>query len=660
MDALIPAAGRGARLDRPGTPKPLVEIDGVPLIVRTLRQMQAAGVTRVVIVTGYRAAQVRQVIRATPGLTLDLEFVYNRRWRHGLGASVIAARDRFSGPFLLAMADHVYDPPLIARLAAAEPVPEGLVAAVDHDPTRIFDLADAVKVRLEAGRPVAFTRHLDAPAVDAGLFLATPAIFAALEACAATDLAHGVDALARQGRVRQIPVGHAGWDDVDTPAALVHAALRLRALRRQRAARTVEPTPEVVFETGRAVPTQVIVQRGAAARPSLHGVVPAASASSPVFVFTDETVNGLYGDAFVDDLRAAGHTVHRIVMPDGEEAKTVSNYAHLVERVLSKGIDERSVLISLGGGVVCNVCGFVAATLYRGIGLVHVPTTLMAQCDAAISHKQAVNGARGKNMVGAYYAPQRIIVDVDVLQTQTDRALRDGLAEVLKHALAQDSGYLQALMDPTLELRDPAFLEWVVRHNIELKCRLMAVDPQEKTDGMVLQYGHTVGHPIEHLSGYALTHGEAVAVGMIIAARVAHLMGALDAEGVQQHLDLIRRWGLPSQVPPSVRTADILKALTFNKTWRTEGTRMALVDAPGQLWQVSGAFGIPVSESLIATAIDQTRGAQHAEPIDRPSDRRDHRRGQRHRQGVRGTLRHAGAARARPGTPQRAAPTARC
>ena len=652
MDALIPAAGRGARLDRPGTPKPLVEVDGVPLILRTLRQMQAAGVTRAVIVTGYRSAQVRLALSAVPGLNIAMEFVYNRRWRFGLGSSLLAARDRFTGPFLLAMADHIYDSPLIARMAAAVPEPDGLVALVDHSPERIFDLDDAVKVVCEGGRPVRFLRHSTAPAADAGLFLATPALFDALAACDALDLAHGVDLMAQQGRVRQITAGNAEWDDVDTPAALVHAELRLRAQRRQQAARTGKAEPTFVFETGRPVATDVIVQRGAVMHPSRYGVVPAASASSPVFVFTDETVNALYGDVFVRDLEDAGHRVHRIVIPDGEEAKTVSNYAHLVERVLSKGIDERSVLISLGGGVVCNVCGFVAATLYRGIGLVHVPTTLMAQCDAAISHKQAVNGARGKNMVGAYYAPARIIVDVDVLQTQTDRALRDGLAEVLKHALAQDANYLDWLMNPDLELRDPAFLERVVRRNIALKCAIMAVDPQEKAEGMVLQYGHTVGHPIEHLSGYALTHGEAVAVGMLIAARVARIMGALDDAGVAAHQALLMRWGLPTQVPATVRTADILKALTYNKTWRTEGTRMALVDVPGHLWCVSDAHAIPVCDAVIADAVDATRGASDDTAYDPAArdHRHDHRRGQRHRTRVHGALRSPGRAGHRSGS----------
>lgn len=647
MDALIPAAGRGARLDRPGTPKPLVEVDGVPLIVRTLRQMQAIGIRRVVIVTGYESARVRSELQQTPGLELTLDFVHNRRWRHGLGASLLAARARLDGPFLLAMADHVYDQALLERVAQAPPEPAGVVALVDHQPARVFDLADAVKVAFDGGRPRRFQRY-GAGSVDAGLFLAGPALFDALAESQAIDLTHGVDWLAQRGRVRALAVGDAGWDDVDTPAALVHAELRLRAARRLQAARCLDVPNDYVFRTGRAVPTELIVARGAVARPSQFGVVPAASASSPVFVFTDETVNRLYGDAFVGDLRAAGHTVHRIVMPDGEEAKTVTNYAHLVERVLSKGIDERSVLVSLGGGVVCNVCGFVAATLYRGIGLVHVPTTLMAQCDAAISHKQAVNGARGKNMIGAYYAPERIVVDVDVLQTQTDRALRDGLAEGLKHALAQDADYLDWLFDPALELRDPAFLERVVRRNIELKCVLMATDPQEKAEGMVLQYGHTVGHPIEHLSGYALTHGEAVAVGMMIAARVARLMGALDDAGVARHRDLLLRWGLPTQVPATVRTPDIIEALAYNKTWRTEGTRMALLSEPGTLWCVSDAYAIPVNDSVIAAAIEQTRGERH-------EDDGDHGRRERDRAGVRGAL--AGTRRARPrvGAPQRAA-----
>lgn len=618
MDALIPAAGRGARLDRLDTPKPLVEVDGAPLILRTLRQLQAAGVARTVIVLGHRGDEIQAALQAVPDLRMPLVFVHNPQWPRGLASSLRVAAPLLEGPFLLAMADHVFDPPLIARMAAAPVEPDGLVALVDHTPGRVFDLGDAVKMRLVGGRPVAFSRYGLGEAADTGLFLATPALFEALDRCAGDDLAHGVDLLAREGRVRAIGCGQAGWDDVDTPAALVHAELRLREARR-RATVVVSATstePDYVFRTGAPVATEVVVRRGAVAEPALAGLVPPESASSPLFVFTDETVGRLYGERFVARLRAAGHTVHVLVMPDGEEAKTVANYAHLVERVLARGVDERSVLISLGGGVVCNVCGFVASTLYRGLTLVHVPTTLMAQADAAISHKQAVNGARGKNLVGTYYAPRRIVVDVDVLQTLTDRALRDGMAEVIKHALAQDASLADWLSEKSeSDLRVAEFLEAVIRRTIALKCQVMATDPKEHAEGLVLQYGHTVGHPIEHLSGYRLTHGECVALGMRIAAKVARALGACDDATVLAHEALIARFGLPLEVPADIRTPDVLEGLRWNKKFLVEGTRMALVDRVGRLWQVPDVVGgsaevhhaIPVSDAVIAQAVNACR-----------------------------------------------------
>ena len=239
--------------------------------------------------------------------------------------------------------------------------------------------------------------------------------------------------------------------------------------------------------------------------------------------------------------------------------------------------------------------------------LVHVPTTVMAQADAAISHKQGVNGARGKNLVGAYYAPLRIIVDVDVLATLEDRFVPDGLAEVIKHALAQDRAFIDRLLDYRGSLRDPVFLEGVIRRNIELKCALMARDPQEHQEGMALQYGHTVGHPIEHLSGYRLTHGESVAIGMMVAVRVARILGVCDDETVALHERLISAYGLPTRVPDGIRTPDILAGLRYNKRYLTEGTRMALVSAPGQLWSVDGEHAIPVTDGVLADAIEQTR-----------------------------------------------------
>lgn len=620
--ALIPAAGRGARLDRPGTPKPLVHVGGEPLIVRLLRQLQTHGINRATVVLGYAADEIERALTRHPALDIALDFIRHDHWREGLASSLLAARHHLDAPFLLAMADHVFDDAIIETLVELEPPPGGVFSVVDTDPGRLLELDDAVKIR-GALAPTAYGRHLPTyDAIDCGLFLADPALFAAIETSRGDDLTHGLHHLARAGNVRGLRIAEHGWDDVDTPAGLIHAEMRLRERARARileaAAVPPPPEPSYTFQTGAPTTTEIVIRRGAVRDPLAAGVIPPESASSPVFVFTDETVDRLYGDAFCGPLQAAGYTVHRIVMADGEESKTLSNYTYLAERVLAKGLDERSVLVSLGGGAVCNVCGLLAATLYRGVGLVHVPTTVMAQCDAAISHKQGVNGARGKNLVGAYYAPRRIIVDVDVLATLDDRFIPDGLAEVLKHALAQDPDFIIRLLDYKGPRRDPAFLESVIRRNIELKCALMACDPKEHRQGMALQYGHTVGHPIEHLSGYRITHGESVAIGMVVAARVARILGACDDRTVALHERLIAAYGLPTEIPAEMRTADILAGLKYNKRYLMEGTRMALVHGPGALWSVDGDYAIPVSDEVLARAIDQSRAGASGEQRSQP------------------------------------------
>mmetsp|Transcript_7368 Transcript_7368/g.24274 ORF Transcript_7368/g.24274 Transcript_7368/m.24274 type:complete len:462 (+) Transcript_7368:89-1474(+) len=256
------------------------------------------------------------------------------------------------------------------------------------------------------------------------------------------------------------------------------------------------------FTTGAPVRTEVLVARGVVARPedATFEIIPKSSASSPVFVFTDETVNSLYGERFVKGLTTLGYDVRKIVVPDGEDAKTLEVFSQLADHVLSVGIDKHSVLISLGGGAVANVCGFVASTLHRGVGLIHFPTTLLAQCDAAISHKQAVNAPHGKNLVGSYYAPLKIIVDPQVLETLEDWLLPDGFGEIVKHALCQDSVLLRMLDDHDGDLLDLDFLEKTVRRTIELKCEVIDVDPKEKREAVVLIYGHELGHAIETVS----------------------------------------------------------------------------------------------------------------------------------------------------------------
>lgn len=615
--AVIPAAGRGLRLDRPGTPKPLVDVGGQPMIVRTIAQLARAGIERVVVVFGYEGDKVARALIGHRGIGAEVAIAQNPRWEEGLARSLLMAQELIAEPFLLAMADHVFDEQLVQQMATADTSVAPVIALVDPQLDLIFDLGSAVKVRRQGSRIVDIGFSIEEyDAVDAGLFAATPELFEALgEAAAAApgaDLSDAVRLLARVGRATSVEVGtEARWDDVDTPAALIRAEMRLRKQRRtgrvERPLAPVPPREEFRFVVGRPEPARIAVGRGLVRQPARLPLVPEESASSPVFVFTDETVNGLYGASFVADLRGRGYDAQAVVLRDGEGSKSLANYNYLVERVLSRGVDERSVFISLGGGVVCNVCGFVASTIYRGLDLVHLPTTVMAQCDAAISHKQAINGYHGKNMVGSYYVPRLVAADVEVLSTLPERLIRDGLAEVIKHAVGQDPAYVRMLLEHRGEVGDLDFLERAVRRNVELKCALAESDPKEHREGMILQYGHTVGHAVEHLTGYRVYHGESVAIGMVVAARVARILGACDDELVELHVRLCRHFGLPTQVPRSISTEDVLDSLRYNKKYLTEGTRMALLAGVGQLWSVEDDYAIPVSDAVLAEALELSK-----------------------------------------------------
>jgi 3-dehydroquinate synthase len=620
-NALILAAGRGARLDRPGTPKPLVDVGGEPLVVRLIRQLEAAGATRIAVVVGYEAAEITRALCARPEVHVSLEIVENPEWEIGQASSLLAARGVMEGPFLLAMADHVFDPAHVAAAAALSPdaIDAVAIAVVDDRISNVPSIEDAVQATVVGDRIAAIGRRLKSfNAVDAGLFAATPALFdaaaTAVERDPGAELCDALDLLAARGRLFASRMEGGTWDDVDTPVALVRAELRLRRERRQsriatgrRAIGGAEHLETFALVSDEVRATRVAMGRGIVARPWSAPLIPDESASSPCFVFTDETVYELHGRRFVAGLKELGYDVQCLVLPVGEGAKSMANYAYLVERVLSHGVDERSVLLSLGGGVICNVCGFVASTLYRGLDLVHLPTTLMAQCDAAVSHKQGINGAHGKNLVGTYFAPRLVAIDIDALATLSDGLVADGMAEAVKHALGEDAEYADMLLAHHGSAREPDFLEEVVGRNVALKCALMRRDPHEKNEGMVLQYGHTVGHAVEHLSGYRLSHGQSVAVGMVVAAEVSVLMGAARRDLVEAHRTLLGRYGLPTRMPAGISAADVVAAVRYGKRYLTEGTRMALLAGVGKLWRVDGEHAIPVSDRVLAEAVERAR-----------------------------------------------------
>ncbi|MBN2723811.1 MAG: iron-containing alcohol dehydrogenase [Deltaproteobacteria bacterium] len=616
--ALILAGGSGKRLDRPNRPKPLVEIGGKPLVFHLIESMISSGITKIKIVTGYKTEQVVREIKAHFITDCDIEFIHNTSWEDGIASSAYIGVKSFSEPFLMAMGDHVFDENLVKTMVRTE-VTEGYVSLLVD--SRNVENASEMSVRVKCNGHLITENGpniRDYNGIDTGLFIVTPKT---LESALETSWIEGknpslwaaMNVVADESRLISIPITGGEWNDIDNPVDIVHTEIRLRAARRLNSIKapdlSEQKMPDGIYDfiAGEPQTTKMVLLRGFFRDPGVFEFIPRESASSPIFLFTDETVAPLYGNPLADNLKSMGYNVNTIVMPDGEGSKSLSSFVNLTEKVLSSGVDERSVFISVGGGVVCNVCGFIASTIYRGLKLIHLPTSLMAQCDAAISHKQAINGQSGKNMVGSYYSPEMVLVDVETLLTLDKRLIHDGLAEVIKHALGQEQSYVDYLMNYKGDyVRDLDFLENVVKHNIRLKCELSKDDPKELAEAMVLQYGHTLGHPIEHLSGYSLYHGESVAIGMVIAARVARILGACDEELVNLHIELISKFGLPTTVPPGIDVPEMLEALKFNKRYLTEGTRMALLEKVGVPWKVDGEYVIPVTNEVVIEAFRAT------------------------------------------------------
>ncbi len=614
MDALIPAAGRGQRLDLPSTPKPLVVVDGKPVILRLMEQMLKVGISRVVVVLGYEAKALEPVLESGVPDGLEMVLLYCKQWEKGQAYSLLEAQALLPGQFVLAMADHVFDDEML-QAAASLGTTDGVTLLADPHTYQVFHLDTAVKLDTRAGRLLAVGRDLKKfNAVDTGLFMAGPSLFSYLDLVRKekddAELPDALELMALDEKASVVMLEKGRWDDLDTPADVVHAELRLRDKRRKGEgffALDYEAEDErwkTNFEVPGAPPTPIEVGRGFVSNAKTANIIPPDSIGSPVFVFTDETVHELYGKSFVAALKACGLDATELVLPVGEQSKTLASYSYLVERVLGHGLDEQSVFISLGGGVVCNVCGFVASTIYRGMRLVHLPTTVMAQVDAAISHKQGINGRWGKNLIGTYFPPSLVACDIETLVSLPRELVVDGLSEVLKHGLVQDARYAQYLSEYDGDLMDLDFLETVVKRNVALKCELEKIDPKEKGPAYVLQYGHTVGHAVEHLSGYTLRHGEAISIGMMVAAQTAWLMGACSLKVVEFHENLLRKYSLPTSVPADMRAADILEALKYNKYYRTEGIRMALPKTMGHLWSVDGRYSIPVSTSVLTAALE--------------------------------------------------------
>lgn len=297
------------------------------------------------------------------------------------------------------------------------------------------------------------------------------------------------------------------------------------------------------------------------------GYVAAASFSRRVLVVTDDIVAGLYARHVQNALAARGFTVVLQAVAAGETAKTMENAAALYTAAIDGGLDRRAPVLALGGGVVGDLAGFVAATLYRGVPFIQLPTTLLAQVDSSVGGKVAVNHLAGKNLIGAFYQPTAVFADTDVLASLPPREIRTGLAEVIKYGLIAAPPVFTYLAEHTADIlaARPDRLAWLVEQSCRIKAAVVAQDERDEGRRAILNFGHTVGHAVERCAGYGrYTHGEAVAIGMYAAAVLSHYLGLCRHGVVRQVNDILCRYGLPVTAT-GLNQDDLLAALGHDK-----------------------------------------------------------------------------------------------
>ena len=353
--------------------------------------------------------------------------------------------------------------------------------------------------------------------------------------------------------------------------------------------------------------SQIEVHAGLISSEELGRYIPEKSRKSEHYLIADSNVESLYAKPIVKCLNEAGIKVSLIVVPPSEHSKSLSCYGDVVDKILEQGVDKYSYIISVGGGVINNLAGFIASTVYRGIGLIHFPTTSLAQLDAAIDFKQAINDRRGKNLIGSYYPADYILVDLDVLSTLESRHLVNGLAESIKHALVQDVSLCEYLIQNSnlILSGDAATWEYVVTRTIVLKSELMSSHDESSVDEMIKQYGHPIGHAIEHLYLDDILHGEAVAIGMCFTAYLAHLRGYCTRDVFEYHLLLLEVYGLPVGLPDTMLFSDFYKVIKYDKHSVNGCPVVAFPQAIGALYEQSGMFSFSVGEQELEDAFNQ-------------------------------------------------------
>ncbi len=295
-------------------------------------------------------------------------------------------------------------------------------------------------------------------------------------------------------------------------------------------------------------------------------------------IISDTNVAPLFGDQVKQSLRSVNFQPTLITIPAGEQSKTLEQAGAICDQMIAVGLDRRSFVVGLGGGMIGDISGFVAAIYHRGIPHVQIPTTLLAMVDSSIGGKTGVNTADGKNLIGAFHHPSLVIDDVGVLKTLPPREFNQGLAETIKHAVIADAEMFEALKNA--QTNDALALQSLIKRNIEIKSKIVAKDERDETsERAILNFGHTIGHAIERAGDFReFLHGEAVSLGIVAACAISIKRAGLSPAQRDAIVDLLQQFKLPTQLPNAFPREKIIETLKFDKKF--EGGNVQFVVTP--------------------------------------------------------------------------------
>jgi 3-dehydroquinate synthase len=302
-------------------------------------------------------------------------------------------------------------------------------------------------------------------------------------------------------------------------------------------------------------------------------------------IVSDDTVAGLYGKRLLGDLRGQGLAADLLSFPHGEAHKNIATVAQLASGAAQLGLDRKSMIIALGGGVSGDIAGFLASAYMRGIPFVQAPTSLLAQVDSSVGGKTGVDIPEGKNLFGSFYQPRAVFIDPEVLRTLPEEQYLNGLAEVIKHGVIRDADYF-GFMDDRFEdimALDGSALQDLIFRSCQIKAEVVAEDETETNIRRILNFGHTIGHAVEAASEFSILHGFAVSIGMLAAARIAEMKSMLDAAGIARLTDLLKRYKLPTEIPPAIDRERIRAYLLTDKKRIGGITSFILPEAIGRV-----------------------------------------------------------------------------